>query len=540
MSGDEETKHDFYRAWATLTRLQWLVEHGCLFSCDVQAEIAKRRPLAPTWRPEHAKDVTRSREPQSGWVATVTDHRALLNEPIDSILSRARELSGRAEGNFFEERDPFAGLCAERPVRAYRALLNAARKGEFPEWAWNTFLTSKARESDRLRFSAAIALRLCQFPTAHLSKLQYPSAWWLQKSGKTLSGNFPKAFDGVTARLIDAVEFDRSESRSALLEVRKSRDWATAALNSPVGHIAMAILDDQRLEKIVPGANDSADWLSPLKRLLDLTGDTRRHAIAMISHNLDWLHHIVQKWTEDHLLSIVDSADVDDRAAFWAGFFWNPRISSADLYLRLKPGLLSLTKERDSSREVYLQSLAYLICVGWAVTLKNDGTRAVSNTEFREALLDGGDDFRTHVLWQFERTLAGVQSSSVEEWVARARDFFLQVWPRQKSVKSPRMTIGLVRLLVSNVDAFTRMASVIMPLLTKIEKGDSFHFRPEFDQVLKSHPEPLLGVLHTVFPDDSSEWPYGCGELIEQIGEADSTLLSDPRLQELKRKWNAR
>jgi hypothetical protein len=172
--GVDEAKYEEYRACATLDRLQWLADRGCSFSCDLKEEIDKRSRSAQTWKPEYAGRAAASRETRGGWVATNTEHSVLLREPIASILSKARESSGWAQSNTLEERDPFAGLCAERPVRAYRALLQAARDKEFPEWAWNTFLTSNARENDPPRFSAAIGLRLCRFPDASLHKLLYP------------------------------------------------------------------------------------------------------------------------------------------------------------------------------------------------------------------------------------------------------------------------------------------------------------------------------------------------------------------------------
>jgi hypothetical protein len=354
-----------------------------------------------------------------------------------------------------------------------------------------------------------------------------------------LSHDNPNVFDSLTARLIDAIAFEPSEAQSALLNVRRARDWATAALNSPAGHIAIAILEDQRLEDLAPLADRSATWLAKLGRLLDLHGDPRRHAIAIAMHNLGWLHYVVPEWTAQNLVSIIDGDDSDDREAFWAGFFWNPPIGSVDLYVRLKPALLALAKERNPSFESYGQSLAYFICWGWAVAAMSDGSRAVSNEEFRDVLLNAGDEFRSHVLWQIERTLDTKDRADFEQSIERAQEFFRHVWPLQQAVKSPKMSTGIVHLLVSNVGAFPRMAGALIPLLTKIEQSDSLHFHPEINQVIKNHPEPFLGMLHVILPDDVSKWPYGSGEFLDQIGETDSKLLSDPRLQELKRKWNA-
>ncbi len=189
--GEEDASYKERRAWSTLERLRWLADNKCEFSFDAEEEIAKQRPAAPKWKPEYARHAADSREMRSGRIATNTEHAVLVREPIESVLSKARELSGRTESNTFEERDPFAGLCAERPVRAYLALTRAARRKEYPEWAWKTFLVSSAREKDEPQFSATIAERLCRIPDEELAALLYPSTRWLQKVGKPLSQRFP-------------------------------------------------------------------------------------------------------------------------------------------------------------------------------------------------------------------------------------------------------------------------------------------------------------------------------------------------------------
>lgn len=165
---------------------------------------------------------------------------------------------------------------------------------------------------------------------------------------------------------------------------------------------------------------------------------------------------------------------------------------------------------------------------------------AVSNEEFRDVLLNARDDFRNHVLWQIERTLDKRDSTEFDQWIARAQELFGHVWPRQRSVKSPTMSVALVRLLVSSVESFSKMVDVVIPHLTKIDNGDHLHFGPQIGAIVDSHSEAFLGMMHTILPDDPSRWPYGSAEVLEKIGQSNKHLLSDPRLQELNRRWNAR
>ncbi len=496
--GEDDAKYEEHRAWATLERLQWLADNKCEFSFDAEEEIAKRRRAAPKWKPEYAEHAADSREMRGGWVATITEHALLLREPIGSILSKARELSGRSEGNTLEERDPFAGLCAERPARAYLALTHFARRNDYPQWAWKTFLVSSGREKDKPKFSAIIAERLCRMPDNALVTLLYPSTWWLQKVSKSLSQQYPQSFDKATSRLIDVLHIEPSKGRSTAIDTNRARDWGTEALNSPVGHVAQAILEDSRLEALHGNLDPSANWLCQLARLLAMSGDPRRYAIATISHHLGWFHHLLPDWTAHHLLSILDAKDEEDREALWDGFLWNPRVTSPEFYMRLKPGLLALAKERDLSREGHVQSLAVLTLSGWITPGANKEDRCISNAEFRDVLSHGGDDFRSHVLWQIERELGNKEESSRREWSTRALEFFHDVWPRQRAVKNPAMSIRLCELLLSNGESFPELVDAVLPLLTKIAQGDGLHLhlRDEVSNIIiDKHPERLLESL---------------------------------------------
>ena len=538
--GEDNESYKERMAWATLERLQWLADNKCRFSFDVQDEIARRCPAAPGWKPAYASHAAESREMRGGWVRTNTEHGVLLREPIKSILSKARELSGRSEGNTLEERDPFAGLCAERPVRAYRALTVAARRNDYQEWAWKTFLESDARKKDKPKFSATIAERLCRCPDEFLARLRYPLTWWLREVGKVLSREYPRSFDKVTSKLIDVLHHKPLESSSAVAVASRGRDWVMEAINSPVGYIGMAVLQDSRLKAIDGGVAASANWLGQLARLLDLSGDSRRYAITIISRDLDWFHHLVPEWTDCHLLSILDSDDNEDREAFWAGFLWNPRVTSAALFLRLKPAFLKLVKEKESSGEGRVQSLASLTLSGWVTPTAKEDERLISNAEFRDALLHGRDEFRSQVLWQIERGLDDEEKRGYR--LNRAAEFFENVWPREKAVKSPTMSIRLCELLLSNSETLSKLVDIVLPFLTKITRGVSIDLllSGKGGDIIDKHPGRLLTLLHAVLPDEVSDWPYGVEDVLEKIGAADATLLSDTRLQRLKRKWNAR
>ena len=540
--GEGDASYRERQAWATLERLQWLADNQCDFSFDVREEIANRRPLAPKWEPKYAKHATESLESRGGSVRTNTEYGVLLREPIGSILSKARDLSGRNWDNVLEERDPFAGLCGERPRRAYLALVHAARQNEYPEWAWREFLASPRREKDEPKCSAAIAERLCRMPDEASVALLYPSTSWLQRIASSLSKQFPRSLDKIMSKFIDVLHGEASNGRSAATHTSRSRDWVTEALNSPAGHIAWAVFEDSRVKSIRGNVDPCANWLKHLAQLLNLAGDARRQAIAIISHRLGWLHRLVPDWTECHLLSILDGKDEEDQESFWDGFLSNPDVASPALYLRLKPSLSSLVREKRSSREGHLQALAILSLSGWITGRGRKEERLISNGEFHDMVLHGGDDFRSRILWQIGQELRNKRKRHRKEWLNRTIAFLKDVWPSERVVKNPTMSARLCELVILDSGVFQELADIILPRLTKITRdiGLHFHLLSERNDIVCKHPKRVLSLLFAILPEDVSDWPYGIGELLESIVAADSSLLSDAPFRELKRKWDAR
>lgn len=262
----------------------------------------------------------------------------------------------------------------------------------------------------------------------------------------------------------------------------------------------------------------------------------------MATHHLEWLHARAAGWTEKHLLAILETGVKDDWEAFWAGFFWNPQVSGPVLYLRIKEGLLTIAKDGSRSHEGHLQSLAALLLYGWVSSTGDAGQRWVDSSEFRDVLLRGGDELRSHVLWQFERLLQSTDVAEREKWQCYAREFFVDVWPRQRSVETPEMTVRLCRVLIAHPDSFAALIDIVSPLLTTMHDatGLHIHFQEEVKDLIQSHSERFLQLLHSVLPEDIRYWPYGIGDALDMITEADDSLRHDSRFRELRRRWNAR
>jgi hypothetical protein len=528
------------RAWSILSRVHWLTNSGCKFSSGIRNQLKLCSEGAPDWKPEYGEKAARSLEGRAGFVETDTNHDALTHTPLSSLLRRAKELSGQSE-EFLVEKDPFAGLAAERPVLALSALTHAARQGDFPEWAWRRFLNSEARKDDEPRFARLIAERLASYPDAQIATIIHPVSDWLCGTSAKLNSSCLSTFDRALRKLIDVLREHPSDGRSDIVRGSKKPDWTMEAINSPTGKIAESLFNDPRKNNLGLGQGFAREWLFHVESLLALPDDLRRHTLVILFHNLNWFYAIDPKWTDVHLLPVLQSGETDDRDAAWSGFLWGARTPDRKLYMRLKDDMLEFAANPLPARRSYSEIIAGMILAGWGTFNDETGERCISDEEMHRLLLKADDEFRSRILWQARRWSCEEKENGHEKWAGQLLKL-LQIWPRQISARSPATSARLCELAFSSRDQFPTVAELVLPLLTKIEHNHLTlpQLRESGDSIVDRYPKQALALLHAVLSDNAMEWPYGVQRTLQRIGEADSTLNRDDRLIALKRRWDAR
>lgn len=525
------------RAWFALTRLHWLHNHGCQFGFNFETENTRLRAFAPMWQPAYADNAARSLESQAGYVRTETAFDALVATPLSGLLARARELSGRSLEGFVQD-DPFAGLVEARPIRAFRALVYSAKhRHEYPEWAWTTFLAPQVRAKDRPRLACAIARRVARLPAAILGGLSYAVSAWLQTASQTLAARCPPALEALWTSAIAALAATPSAIGSAV--VRKKDDdpeWVTEALNSPVGKLAELLMRDARLSTLTPNEEVPPSWLRAVEQLLSLQTPARQHALAIFAHNLNWFAARAPFWTDQYLIAPLDG-DTLDRGAIWAGYFWGAKLPDKSLYEKLNPRLKNLIESGDVKRYEHVGFLAAMLLDGWQRLDAAGAPRLVSDSEMRDMLLKGGDTFRAQALWYLERWIEGTDERS-GAWAGLLPDLLKDVWPRHKSAKSPKTSARLCDLAFSNAQVFPRIADIVTELVASVSDQHLMlaNLQEEDSAIVKAYPKQVLALLSAILPTEVSKWPYGMEGILDRLQQADTFLLKDDRLIELKRR----
>ena len=531
---EQDGEYEERRAWSSLNRIEWLHSRGCEFDFDITAERLKLRKRATRWQPEYAEKTADSMEMRGGRVRTDTEHKTLLDVPLAEVLDKAKELSGRTH-EMLVENNPFAGLASNRPVRAFSALTISGKNGEYPTWAWRTFLNSEARKSDKPKLSALIAERAARLPPPVLVEIFYSVCDWLLTSSGVLLKHFPMQFERLWTKLISELRVHPEIATSSIVRGNKEPDWPMEGLNSPVGKLAQVLMNDPAKDVTQNSNGLPIQWGCRASELLSLQGDRRRHALVIFAHNLNWFFARDRQWTEEHLLSAISS---EDENAFWAGFFWGSQVPNRELFIRLKPQLLNLAINNALADYEYSEVLAGILLAGWTTLDVKTGERYVTNSQMRDVLIAADDDFRSNILWRLERL-----SEAEEDRDNHAKQlsvFLDEVWPRQKSVKTPRMTARLCNLAFADSSAFPQRVNEILPLVTKIDQTTRHELVRLEDAKVSQYPDEVVALLSAILPENAAIWPYGIESTLETIQVSKSSLARDPRLIELMRRWNAR
>jgi hypothetical protein len=297
-------------------------------------------------------------------------------------------------------------------------------------------------------------------------------------------------------------------------------------------------MDDPNKAGLKTGKGFPAPWIRRVEDLLGLDGDARRYAFVIFSFNLNWFFAIDPSWTKTNLVSAIEK-EGEDQKAVWAGVFWSARIPDKDLYQVLKPHFLALASGKSPTSHHHVHILSGCLLAGWGTINQRTGERYVTNSEMHQVLLRSDEAFRLQILWQ----LKGWSSrEDGKQWREQLPVFLGEVWPRDKKVKTPKISIALLDFVFSDVVNPSEMADVVLPLISQanVEHISLYSLRTAKNSIIESLPEKVLALLLAILPDDPAAWPYEIEEVLERIGAAAPSLLPDSRLVELKSRWNSR
>lgn len=534
---EEQENYVQRKAALTLSWIHWLRDHGCSFQFDFATEEERLRRQCPQWTPDRAQKIVDSLEGRAGWVRTETDFSALLHIPLEAVIDRAVELASERP-NVLVENDPFSGLARNRPIRALGALASASRKGRNTDWAWTTFLSPDRRKSDSARLRCLVAGRVSKLPTEMFKRLIRPITDWCLSIDEYFWASGIVYFERLWSGSVSSLQ---GESGQSALVRKKSAapDWATEALNSPAGKLAQLLVKMPAWKELKANGGMPPQWIVRANELLTLPNDGARYALVMLAFSLNWIFFVDPNWARQKILVELKSSG-QNRDAVWSGFFWAAQIPSISLFLELKPHLLRLAVENSTLKRTHMQVFVGMLLGGWLSIHEETGVRTISNSEMKTLLANGTDELRGQILWQWQSWLR--QGANRERLSRELVGFLGEVWPRQTKAKSPRVSARLCDLVFLDIQIFPTIVDLVVPLLAETE-GEHMFFPTAGntqESIFDKYPEKTLEVLWAVLPKDASLWPFDIEKTISRINSASTSIGKDPRLVEIRRRWDAR
>lgn len=515
----------FYR----LNRLYWLHDHGVVFSFDYETLTSSLKDKCPEW---NLKSTAGTAQPQISRVDVLKEDNSpgiLEQLPLKDLLPNAKAVTEKYDFENHVFRRPFNGLLATQPKRAYRALSFSSKHGDFHDWAWQSFLLNEEISASSARMLSVICHRLCSLESKHLANIASSVCLWIEKHTKNLIEVCPRSYFLLWGSMISALSLASDES----IFYGNHRSWIDEGFNQPSGRMATSInflISD--LDNNSQGISE--DWKRCVGQLLALSGYHRLYALAMITPHLNSLFDADPLWVEANLLPLA-SVEKKDSFAFWSGYLYKAHNPKAELFLKLKKDLMTFAQFDNVAHDEQAK-LAAILLINWEKHYAEPSLRQlISNVELRETIILAPDNLRFQTLWYLERSVLRPDSP----WKSCVTTFFLRVWPRQLSVRTPAVAGRLADFSLAVIDHVPGIVSLILPFLVKTKHSGLrlSSFLGNQQELANRHSESLLDVMWATLDNDSSQWPHGSDKFLSYLSTIDATS-SDPRLLELQARAN--
>ncbi|MDM9621093.1 SIR2 family protein [Rhizobium sp. S96] len=510
-----------YNDRALLGRLRWFAGQGLHFSFDVDGMITDLAARLGGKLP-NVDDAIEDTQPRVFSVETNNDPAELVRLSIREILSKAAVVE-RVDYRTHVQHDPFSGLVEHRPIKALAALSYETKNGRIHAEGWGTFLRSEKREQDPARLLHLICARLANMTDTELAQVVHPVADWMKRLARRLTAELPPLFDMLWQNMVKA-----SAAIPALDSERYSeRNWADDGLNRPVGKLTQVLLQDPSLSGRHRNSGLETSWKAKMEALLSLPGDLHRQALVFASFRFVFFWLIDPKWAEAIVMPNMES-EGPDGDAFWDGFLWASKVPPPPLLRKMRRSIVRRIAD-GSRRKSITDSLADIVLYAW-IEWSERKNPPISNAQFREAIVEGGEQFGVQVLWNLGRRL---QKNAVSR--EKVILFFREVWPLQKTLKSEETSRALSAFLFKTGDLFAEVATLIAGRLVPCEDFDTYTvYAEEPGGIIETFPEALLEILLRLLPSDVSRWPHYTGDILDRLVRAPS-IGADARLIHLRR-----
>ena len=505
--------------WLHLAKLD---AAGITLGTASAARLAELQRMHPKW-----KLASDERDEFSHWMSGTGDPDDVQGRDVDTAPRRRRELVQWLRKPQDERRlsyqDTWADTCRTRFFHALAALRDLAAEELWPRGRWREALQVWGEDGLALRSWNFAAPLVRTMPDDVLQDLAHSVSRWLQAASKSAARHRDTML-AVCLRILDLPLDVESGVRGAGGEPLNQP--VMEAINHPVGHIAEALLnlwfrqepdDDERLPD---------DIGAVFSRLCDTNNRTFRHGRVILAARLIALYRVDRRWTERHLLPLLDwTSDAVEAKAAWEGFLWSPRLFQPLLFA-FKNSFLESARHYGELGEHAQQFAAFLT---YAAIERVDG---YSVEEWRAALSALPRKGLEEAAQAMTQALSGAGDQREEYWRSRIKPFWQNVWPKSRALATPRISESLARMCIAAGDEFPSAVTAVLDWLQPVDHPYLLVHLLLESMLCVRFPAESLFILSATTTDEP--WiPEDLRECLTQIIQAKPELSADAGYRQL-------
>lgn len=514
---------------------RYLELQGCDLTADRSERLGEMMRAIPRWSDGWSTSMVTERGTRVGWVGTDETPDAVIDLPVNEVVSKAKEDLKRDFASFSEKR-PFTGLVKANPRKALAALTVAGKSGDYPQAFWSA-LINELPDGISPRLRRVFLLRLTRLPHSVIVELKHTMGRWLEQSIVAVLefddelgwAVYDHIVDGIMSGGAEAAESGRGEVHHGGEVIERSRRTYGHAINGPLGMCAEALFH------AVPGDKQEPDSLIPLhirsrvERLFAAAGEGSDHAVSIAASKLNWLMYVDPEWTRERIIPML-AFDHPASEPAWNGFLHSGREPWPPLAEVIKPLLLQLfpwieefSWDRDLSQ----------IAAQWLGLLRvrhPDEPSGLTQKEMRSALRAMSDETRNRFI--FWLGLVGQQND--DGWINHVIPLINEVWPQERRYRTSASMRAWIGLLDDTGDSFPAVYEAVKKFLVPVETSEHpfYRFTREINDeepLTVRFPEATLDLMNRVTPRVLTRPPYELPKVLAVIAETDAKLTSDPR-----------
>lgn len=513
---------------------RYLELQGCELTADRCKRLAEMIRGIPEWSDGWATSTVIEQGSHVGWVRTDEKPDAVLDLPVNEVVSRAKEELKRDFGSLTEKR-PFTGLVKANPRKALSALTIAGKADDYPEAFWSSMINEiPVNITPRLR--RLFLNRVARLPHTVIAELRYTLGRWVEKNLVAVLefdddlgwAVYDHVVDGILSGGADAGRSGLGEVRQGGKVIQRSRRTFDHATNGPVGMCTEALFH------AVPGEKQEAGSLIPghiksrVERLLAAPGEGSDHAVSIASSKLNWLMFVDPAWTKERLIPMLAFEHPASEAA-WNGFLYG-RVPSPSLAEIIKPLLLDLFPRVEGfSWDSDLSEIAAQ-WLGFMRVFHPDEPSGLSRGEMRSVFRAMSDNSRN----RFISWLGQVGQTNENGWAKHVIPLINEDWPRERRYRTSASVRAWIGMLDDTGDSFPAAYEAVKRFLVPVETNDHpfYRFTREISDekpITALFPETTLDLMNRVTPQVLTRPPYELPKVLALIAETEPGLTSDPR-----------